>query len=81
MDINQIKQFKDSLIIGEDINLIIDNKMFWLGAWKDNKRIISECPNGKTEGIYDTADDLINSFMINNKPLVSYLNTAKWVAV
>lgn len=54
---------------GEDINLFIGDALFWLGAWHNGTRIISQCPDGRTEGIYKDADDMLDHFVFKGKTL------------
>lgn len=64
-----IDEFKDEIDIGMDINLFIGDALFWLGAWHDGTRIISQCPDGQTEGIYQNADDMLDRFVFEGKTL------------
>jgi hypothetical protein len=57
------------LTVGEDINLFIGDALFWIGAWKNDTHIISQCPDGQTEGIYNTADEMLDGFAYKGKTL------------
>lgn len=64
-----LEEFKDEINIGMDINLFIGDALFWLGAWDKHTRIISQCPNGQTEGVYKDADAMLDGFVFQGKTL------------
>lgn len=72
--VNDLNVFRDDVNMGIDQNIFIGEDLFWLGAWRDNTRIISQCPDGRTEGIYKDADDMLNNFIFGGKRLIDLIN-------
>lgn len=72
--VNDLNVFKDDINMGIDQNIFIGDALFWLGAWRNNTRIISQCPDGRVEGIYKDADDMLNDFIFNGKRLIDMVN-------
>jgi hypothetical protein len=73
MDMNDLKWFKDTVNMGDDIVFTIGQKQFWIGTADGGKHIIAQSPDGP-DTFFKNADDLLHNFIIDNMPLGKQLD-------
>jgi hypothetical protein len=77
---NDLKWFKDTVNMGDDIVFAVGKKQYWIGTMDGGKHIISQNPNGP-DTFFKDADDLLANVKIDGLPLGQMLDKIDFLSI